>query len=168
MTESLEIIVKGLVEQADPIVQSVLNVYKTDEEHAVNKEALSKQTVEYLEKCATFFKIKFLNNANKKLYNKSQLSDRIILMIESYFPTTCQDCSDDYVISFNDPEPPVRCLFCLQGCHCCEQRLESIKELQKLPEKCLVGMAWLCNSCFGKKQCSCTHKAVHPQSSDFD
>ena len=55
MAEAIEDIVKGLIEQADPIVQSVLRCYKTDEDNAVNKEALSKNTVDYLEKCADFF-----------------------------------------------------------------------------------------------------------------
>ena len=82
-----EKILQNISDQADEISKSVLAVYKPDQHHDVNKEALTKQTVEYLEKCANFLKIKLLNEANKKLYaNKAALADRIILVLESFFP----------------------------------------------------------------------------------
>ena len=66
MAESILDILQNIINLADPIVKSVLSVYRHDEDHAVNQEALCKQTVEYLEKCATFLNITYLNDANKK------------------------------------------------------------------------------------------------------
>ena len=76
MSESIEEIVQNLIDQADSTTKTVLSVYKADQDHEVNKEALVKNTVEYLENCAAFLKIKLLNEYNKKLY-KSALADRI-------------------------------------------------------------------------------------------
>ena len=87
MSESIEEIVQNLIDQADSTTKTVLSVYKADQDHEVNKEALVKNTVEYLENCAAFLKIKLLNEHNKKLYNKSTLADSIILVLESFFPT---------------------------------------------------------------------------------
>ena len=136
---------------ADEISKAVLATYNPEEDHTVNKGNLIKHTVEYLERCAAFLKITLLNEEGRKLYaNKSLLADRMILIIESYFPTTCLDCDENYQIKYNDSEPSVRCLFCLQGCHSCDKRQESLKALQKLPEQFLMGIAWFCKSCFTK------------------
>lgn len=142
---------KQIIEQADDVSKAVLAVYKHDKHHDINKEALAKQTVEYLETCAAYLKIKLVDNTSKKLFsNKAALADQIILVIESYFPATCQDCEEEYTIQFGGPEPKLRCMLCLQGSHDCEERLAIIKQIEELPGKCFTGLGWLCHSCFQK------------------
>lgn len=176
--QQIQQILQEIASKAGDVAKVVLATYSPEKDHEVNKEAMIKNTVEYLETCALFLKIKLLNEANKKLYpNKSALADRIILVIESFFPTTCQDCSSRYTISFNDPEPALRCLFCLQGSHNCQQRLDAMQSLQRLPPSALLGLAWLCHSCHKKNnalhspQISATRPddlPIQPESSSKD
>ena len=164
MSESIEEILKHLHDQADATTQTVLKAYNADRDHEVNREALVKNSGEYLESCAAFLKIKLLNEYNKKLYaNKSALADRIILMLESLFPTTCQDCNCDYTIKLNDPEPVIRCFFCLQGSHNCKERTEAIEKLRNLPAQYLMGMVWLCHSCHNKNNNLQSKQIAHTQ-----
>ena len=149
--DEIKNIIQDISNLADSTSKAVLTTYNPEEDHGVNKGNLIKHTVEYLERCASFLNIELLNNHGKKLFaNKAALADRVILVIESFFPTTCLDCNSSYQIKFGDPEPPIRCLFCLQGSHCCDARLTSLKALKKLTGQCLSGIAWLCKSCFTK------------------
>ena len=66
MSDTLDEIMQGMLNKADPIVQSVLKVYKTDQDHAVNKEVLSKQTVEYLKSVLLFFRLNTLTMQIKR------------------------------------------------------------------------------------------------------
>ena len=136
---------------ADSTSKAVLATYNPEEDHAVNKGNMTKHNVEYLERCASFLNIKLINEQGRKLFTtKANLADRVILIIESLFPTTCMDCNTNYRIKLNDPEPPIRCLFCMQGSHNCENRVNSLKSINELNKQCLAGIAWLCKGCYTK------------------
>ena len=70
---STEDILQDILNHADEIVKAVLAVYQHEEDHEVNQEALCKLTVDYLERCAVFLKIKYRTDDNKRLYVKAQL-----------------------------------------------------------------------------------------------
>ena len=128
---NIEDILKQISDQADDISKAVLVVYKHDLDHEVNNEALAKLTVPYLETCADYLQIKLVDSANNKLFStKIKLADQSILAIESYFPATCQDCKTKYAIKFGGPDPSLRWMLCLQGCHDCEERIAIIKQIE--------------------------------------
>ena len=143
-----------ILDQAGQISRAVIASYNQNNDANENRDALIKHSADSLEKTALFLKIELLNDAGKKFYpRKAALAERIILVLESYFPTYCSDCNSTYCTEFGGPEPALRCLSCFQGCHDCDEKLSNLKQLQELSNKCLNGMAWLCHRCYDKNNC---------------
>ena len=72
---------------------------------------------------------------------------RIVLEIESHYPTVCSDCSEEYSVEFKSQEAPaLRCFLCFQGSHNCQQltdRASILPPASDLPS----GVVWLCSIC---------------------
>ena len=153
VTDASDVLNK-ILDQAGQISSAVITSYDPNKDANENRDALTKHSADSLEKTALFLKIELLNDAGKKFYpRKAALAERIMLVLESYFPAYCSDCNSTYCIEFGGSEPALRCLLCFQGCHDCDEKLSNLKQLQELSNKCLNGMAWLCHSCYDKNNC---------------
>ena len=86
---------------------------------------------------------------NQAIYtNKATLADRIVTKIESYFPSTCHECSGEYQVKHSD-EQSQRLQFCLQPSHDCEaitQDTQATEPSSNSPK----GRVWLCSGCYDK------------------
>ena len=73
---------------------------------------------------------------------------RIILEIETLFPTICGQCDEEYCNKFESPTSPVlRCFLCFQGSHICEQTTQVAANLHASPTALPHGTVWLCKLC---------------------
>ena len=150
----IKIAIGELLRDADPISKLILGAYSHRAQHNVNVKVLSgsKFKTEQLESCAKFVGLKTRDEDNSAIYtNKPTLADRIITKIESFFPSMCHECGEEYQVKLNDPPTNQRlhCFLCLQPSHSCEPVQASIQMLQDLPSK-LAGNVWICSGCFEK------------------
>ena len=69
--------------------------------------------------------------------NKPTLADRVIMKIESLFPSNCQECCEEYQVKLDDSltNQRLQCFLCLQPSHHCEPLQASIQLLKDLPSK---------------------------------
>lgn len=152
--EKIKVALGELLKVADPISRLIIGAYNHKVQHSLNVKALasSKFKTEQLESCAKFIGLKTRDDTNGMIFtNKPTLADRIITKIESLFPSTCQECGDEYRVKLDESLAPQRlqCFLCLQPSHDCEPVQASIQFLQQLPSK-LVGNVWICSGCFDK------------------
>ena len=153
--DNIKIAIGELLREADPISKLIVGAYNHNAQHSVNIKALSssKFKSEQLETCLNFLGLKTRDDSNGLIFtNKPTLADRVITKIESFFPSTCQDCGDGYRVKFSEqlnPTPRLRCFLCLQPSHDCEKAKAYIESLDQIPSK-LVGNAWICSGCFTK------------------
>ena len=126
---------------------TVLRSYREGDDRHDNVSHLTKNhKVPALENCASFLKLEIRDQDDKKLYNKDNLADRIVLAIMSYFPTICSTCDSEYKIDFEGAEPTVTCYLCHQGAHpSCSSRPIGP-----------AGTVWICTTCLD------THKPLYP------
>ena len=139
-----------------PMIRKVLEAYRDHVKYSTNIKAINntKFNATQLEECLNFLKLKTKKEDKTPIYtNKATLADRIVLMIESYFPAKCQDCEDDYenirpaTDLVNDRVAPFTCFLCLQGSHSCELLLE---KKRKSDECAFPHPVWLCEGCYTK------------------
>ena len=142
-----------LLREADAVSQLVISSYKHTAHHSVNVKALSssKFKTEQLETCANFLGLKTRDESNSPIFtNKPTLADRVITKIESFFPSTCQDCGEGYRVKFSEQQTPhLHCFLCLQPSHDCDKVKAYMESLQQITTP-LNGSAWLCTSCYEK------------------
>ena len=110
-----------ILSKADPLSKSVLTAYDSSKDRHANVKVLGgpKFQAMALDMCAEFLQIQVKHESGTRIYtNKPTLAMRIILEIESFFPAICSECSEEYSVKFNEPEPPkLRCFLCFQGNH---------------------------------------------------
>ena len=111
----------------------------------------SKFRLSELETCAKFMNIPLTNEGcSKKLFsNKADLSDRLIIKIESLFPQKCQECEGNYCSTLADTAENIfECFLCTQLSHNCDEIKAKHAALSQitLPN----GMTWLCEGCHRK------------------
>ena len=151
VVEKHKAILGALYNQADALTKKVLAAYNPTVKYNVNLQNVKRFNGEHIEAAATFLGFK-VRADNKKLYkNLNQLSDRVILKIESLFESTCLDCGETYCNSLTE-NPPLTCHLCLQGSHNCDKVKEKIK-----PTPRPSGLVWLCFDCYKKNDLSLMH-----------
>ena len=156
--DNIKLAVGELLREADPISKFVIGSYNHASQHSVNVKSLSgaKFKTEQLETCANFLDLKTRDESNQLIFtNKPTLADRIIMKIESFFPSTCQDCGDGYRVKYSERQssPRLQCFLCLQPSHDCDKVKARIEALEQVPAQIppmLVGNVWICSSCFEK------------------
>ncbi|KAL5269742.1 hypothetical protein ACHWQZ_G003269 [Mnemiopsis leidyi] len=89
-----------------------------------------------IEKCLNYMKVETRRGANKdKIYkNKRLMVDRLILKIESCFPTVCDECTMEYKNTIHD-SPPLTCFICWQGSHNCQAVQDFQRNIEQLGSK---------------------------------
>ena len=151
-----DVAVGELLRLADPLSKTVLGAYRQQCDHSVNLTAIasSKFKTEVLERCAEYLNLSTRTATGDKIYkNKSQIADKIILKIESYFENTCDECNQAYQHHITDEEmPKIACLLCLQGAHNCDQMNRKLEPLLALADHFPKGMVWICRGCREKNE----------------
>ena len=151
--EKVRLIVGDLLAdpEADAPVKSFLTAYDPSKDRSTNRTVLSgsRFQVATLDACARFFKIATIDDNGARIYsNKPSLAMRIILEIETFFPTTCGQCNEEYCNKFNSPtSPKLRCYLCFQGSHSCDKTTVAADILYAIPTSLPHGTVWLCNLC---------------------
>jgi hypothetical protein len=141
--------------ESTPITRKILEAYRHTVKYSTNIKAINhtKFSLPQLEKCLQFLKLQTRGTKEEAIYtNKATAADRIILMIESYFPSRCQDCEEVYTNTLTDDTPyPFTCFLCLQGAHSCD---ESLQRKDKSVECAFNNPVWLCDGCYTKNDLS--------------
>ena len=141
--------------ESTPITRKILEAYRHTVKYSTNIKAINhtKFSLPQLEKCLQFLKLQTRGTKEEAIYtNKATAADRIILMIESYFPSRCQDCDEVYTNTLTDDTPyPFTCFLCLQGAHSCD---ESLQRKDKSVECAFNNPVWLCDGCYTKNDLS--------------
>ena len=144
----IHLVIGDLLARSDAATKTILTVYDSSMCRDTNKAVLSGQGFQAsdLEACASFLNIELRRDVTKIYSNKTSLALRIILEIESFFPTICEDCSEEYSNPYDPLNPPIlRCFLCLQGSHNCEQIKEHAENKNAAPPA--AGNVWLCSNC---------------------
>ena len=95
----IKIAIGELLSNADPVSKLIIGAYSHKAQHNINVKALSgsKFKTNHLEACARFVGLKTRDENNCMIFtNKPTLADRVIIKIESLFPSTCQECCEEY------------------------------------------------------------------------
>ena len=152
--QPIQLAIGEILREADPVSKVVIGAYSHLAPHATNVKALSssKFKTEQLEACAKYLGLKTRDDANALIFtNKPTLADRIITMIETTFPSSCQECGDGYRVKITDQqsEHRLRCFLCLQPSHDCDKIKSTVESLAALSTT-LIGNAWICSGCYEK------------------
>ena len=142
----------NLLSGADALSRKVISAYDPVASHKMNIDKISKFDATHLEQAAVYLGFTVRDADNKKMYqNQNILCDRMVLKIESFFETTCEDCGEKYTNKLTD-SPPISCRLCLQGSHNCARVTERVDAYKKLCDegKALVGLLWICHGCSEK------------------
>lgn len=157
-----------LLSQADEISKTVISAFDPSKDISVNKNVLggSRFTPQILDTCAKFLKIPTTTRDGTKIYsNKPTLAQRIIIEIQSFYPTFCAECNEEYSIQFNSEESPLlQCFLCYQGSHNCE----ALKS--KVPSESIIlptGTIWFCKSCYDLNTPFKQNKSKSKPTNDF-
>ena len=146
-------VIGGLMAKADTPTKSVITAYDPSKDRTTNRTVLggSKFQASTLDACVNFFKIATIDENGNRIYsNKPSLAMRIILEIETFFPTICGQCDEEYCNKFDSPtSPALQCFLCFQGSHSCEQTAEATANLHAIPTALPhgSGTVWLCKLC---------------------
>ena len=133
-----------LLSKADVISRKIISAYNCEAKHLSNVTKLSSSifSAPDLDVCATFLKIRILDDDQNKIYsNKKVVADRIILKIKSYFQTTCRECSSVYNNTFDGNLPLLQYHMCFQGSHDCDEVKNILEATKNLPQT--IGSVWL-------------------------
>ena len=137
--------------KAEALTKSVFTAYDPSKDRANNRTVLggSRFQVPTLDACASFLKIATVDENSSQFYsNKPALAMRIILEIETLFPTICGQCDEEYCNKFDSPTSAIlRCFWCFQGSHSCEQTTQAAANLHAAPTALPRGTVWLCKLC---------------------
>ena len=122
--DNIKAAIGEILRVADPTSELVVSAYSHVARHSNNVKALSssKFKSEQLELCAIFLRLQTRDENNQAIYtNKATLADRIVTKIESYFPSTCHECSEEYRVKHSDEQSQrLQCFLCVQPSHDCE------------------------------------------------
>ena len=141
------------MKSADTVTQNVISTYDFSVSHNTNvtKISSSKFGPDDLETCGKFLGLTTRDDNDKKIFtNKPTIADRIVIKIESYFTSVCQECNEQYRAPFEEDSilvPRLRCYMCFQPSHICEKILKFLQspdQADVLPS----GTAWLCRRCY--------------------
>ena len=91
-------VIGGLLASADPVSKQVISVYDLAKDFQRNVESMGGRrfNAEELDTCAKYLRIELLDGDGSKLYsNKSLVARRIIMEMETLFPTHCMECSEE-------------------------------------------------------------------------
>ena len=117
----IRMVIGNLLRRAEPIPKSVLSAFGPSKDRHINKSVLevSPFTATSLEAFANFLNIQTHDSDRIKLFSsKTLLANRICLEIQSLFPVSCGECSEEYSVKCDSENPPaLRCVFCFQCCH---------------------------------------------------
>ena len=127
----IKISIGELLSTADPVSKLIIGAYSHKAHHKINVKALSglKFKTDHLEACARCVGLKTRDENNCMMFtNKPTLADRVIMKIESLFPSTCQECCEEYQVKLDDSltNQRLQCFLCLQPSHHCEPLQASI------------------------------------------
>ena len=142
LDEKIKIVVGEILGRADPVSKKVLTAFDPSKDAPANQRLLKKFSRNELDIFAEFLKIPLINIQTKeKLFsNRDKLTKRIILEITALYPTTCDECSQEYCVT-SDKIPLVRCYICLQGSHDCEDITARIESMRSSSIQVLYGFA---------------------------
>ena len=98
-----------------------------------------------LEACGSFLNIELRRDITKIYSNKASLALRIILEIESFFPTICEDCSEEYSNPHDSLNPPILRCFYVYKVPIIVNKLRDAEN--KNPAPPAAGNVWLCSNC---------------------
>ena len=161
MNKKLDEALGELLRASDPISKTVISAYRHDSNHNANVTNISaaKFNTEVLERCAEFLDLRTRKDDGTKLYaNKRQIADKIVLKIESFFESTCDECKSSYRHHIGDDQKPlIACFLCLQGAHNCEMMRKKIEPMLALSEALPYGFVWVCHGCREKND---THQST--------
>ena len=150
--DEIKIAIGDILKEADPVSKLIIGAYKHSAPHTTNVKVLSgsKFKSEQLESCAKFLGLKTRDEQDALIFtNKQTFADRIITKIEATFPSTCQDCGEEYRVKFGDQEsaPRLLCFLCFQPSHNCDKVNTFIESMEQIPDKS-IGNAWICSGCW--------------------
>ena len=148
--EKVRLVIGGLMAnpKADALTKSVLTAYDPSKDRSNNRTVLGGSRFQVPTLDASFFKIATVDDNSRIYSNKPALAMRIILEIETLFPTICGQCDEEYCNKFESPTSPVlRCFLCFQGSHSCEQTTQVAANLHASPTALPHGTVWLCKLC---------------------
>ena len=152
--DDIKTAIGDILKEADPVSQLIIGAYKHSVPHSTNVKLISGSRFksEQLESCARFLGLDTRDDQDALIFtNKSTLADRIITKIEATFPSTCQDCEEEYRVKFRDQHtaPRLLCFLCLQPSHNCDKVTSFIESMDQILEK-PIGNAWICSGCWKK------------------
>ena len=163
-TRKHDLAIGELLEAAlDNDVKKVLGKYRHELNYNANHKNLKTFVNTTLEKCADFLQLKVRSDGPEKnqMYpNKDTLVDRIIIKMESFLETICDECNSPYRNKLGGENPPLSCFLCYQGSHDCQQmheKYDRFKDLLISPDR-LMGVNWMCHGCREKNDIALTPK----------
>ena len=134
--DDIKAAIGDILSVADPTSKLVVSAYSHVARHSINVKALSssKFKSEQLELCANFLRLQTRDDHNQSIYtNKASLADRIVTKIESHFPSTCHDCSEEYQVKHSHEQSRrLQCFLCLQLSHDCEAITQDTQATTKI------------------------------------
>jgi len=149
-------LLKAAATEDKQMVRKVISTYRHTVKYPTNLKAVNNTSFSHshLEECLKFLKLQTRDaTTNEEIYEtKATKADRIVIMIETYFPQTCQECQEKYRNKRDDKDPySFTCFLCLQGSHNCEQIRE---RKRKCDDSNITNQVWLCEGCYSKNNLS--------------
>ena len=155
IAKNIKSILAKLKKSASGDVKNVISKYDQEADFEENKASLiaDGMTLEVLKACGEFLNITKLES----FPDKESLAERIVMQIETFFPTKCSECDEMYTVPFDKEVSPIfTCFLCYQKSHDC-QAIQS--KMQKLKDcgVLAVGMVWLCSGCYKRNEPLCSY-----------
>lgn len=149
--EKVDLVIGNILSNADETTKRVISAYDSSKDITSNLSVMSSSRfkAEELDKCALSLGFPTQHEDSSKIYsNKASLAHRIILQIQSLYPTICGECKEEYSIPLapsTTAPPSLQCFLCFQGSHDCDPFKSKLPEAEK---KLPAGTVWLCGSCY--------------------
>ena len=151
--DNIKAAISDILRVADPTSKLVVSAYSHVARHSNNVKALSSSKFKsvQLELCEICLRLQTRDENNQAIYtNKATLADRIVTKIESYFPSTCHKCSEEYQVKQSDEQSQrLQCFLCLQPSHDCEAITQDTQATEPSPNS-PKGRVWLCSGCYDR------------------
>ena len=130
-----------------PNSKKVISAFEYTASAQTNKAALLRFSRDALDECALFLGIPLLHPGTKeKMYsNREKLVHRIILRIQTFYPSFCMECREEYFNELNTSSLML-CFICSHGSHDCEDVQAKFDVASTTPQP--AGVVWLCSGCY--------------------
>lgn len=169
--DKIKVAIGDLLREADPTSKLIISAYSQVAQHTANVKTLSssKFKSDQLQLCAEFLRLKIRDENDEIIFTtKSTLADRIVTKIESFFPSTCHECKEEYQVKYSDVESRrFQCFLCLQPSHDCEALTQAIDSIDSSPNE-PIGRVWLCSGCYDKNNPMASNRRRRSNSVVFD